>query len=239
LLVAGFLAPVASAQSCPPSADSRAVELRAGDTVGGLTEGFDPAPLKDREVVLTFDDGPDPQATRRILDLLKQRCVVATFFPLGERAAENPALVQRIVSEGHTIGGHTWSHPDLTGMSVGEAADEILRGFQSVKPAGVPAQLFRFPQLLSSPRLLEWLERRGIATVSADIDPWDWAGDPPAQTLQRLKAQLSEKGRGIILLHDNQANTAKLLPDLLDFLAGEGYRVVPLRAAPPIRSGAG
>jgi peptidoglycan/xylan/chitin deacetylase (PgdA/CDA1 family) len=225
--------PAACAEPCDPSVQPPAIELRAGQNVGGLTEGFEILPLKDREVVLTFDDGPDPLATRRVLDLLKERCVAATFFLLGQHADGNPGLVRRILAEGHAVGGHSWSHPTLVDLSLGEATGEILRGFRPLKTAGATAQLFRFPSLSSSPELLDWMKRRGMSAVSADIDPQDWAGDPPAETLQRLKDALSEKGRGIIVLHDNQPNTARLLPDLLDFLDREGYRVVPLRAAPP------
>jgi peptidoglycan-N-acetylglucosamine deacetylase len=232
LLALALIAPAACAQPCDPSARPPAIELRPGQNVGLLTEGFETLPLKDHEVVLTFDDGPDPYTTPQVLDLLRRKCVVATFFPMGERAEKNPGLVKRALAEGHAVGGHTWSHPTLTDLSIAAAAEEILHGFAPLKSAGAPMQLFRFPQLGSSPQLLDWLKRRGVSAVSADIDPWDWAGDPPAQTLQRLREALAEKGRGIILLHDNQPNTAKLLPELLDFLDREGYRVVPLRAAP-------
>lgn len=237
LLALGLAAPIACAQPCDPSARPPAFELQPGQNVGAVTEGFKVLPLKDHEVVLTFDDGPDPQSTRRVLDLLKERCLVATFFPLGANAAEYPSLIKRILADGHAIGGHSWSHPMLVEMAFAGAIDEILRGFAPLEKAGARPQLFRFPSLSSTPELLDWLKRRGISAVSADIDPWDWAGDPPAETLRRLKDAIREKGRGIILLHDNMSNTARLLPDLLDFLDREGYRVVPLRAAPPVGAG--
>jgi peptidoglycan/xylan/chitin deacetylase (PgdA/CDA1 family) len=232
LLALGLCASAVCAQPCNPASQPRAIELQPGQNVGTLTDGFEALPLKDHEVVLTFDDGPDPLSTRRVLDILKERCVTATFFPLGERAEREPALIRRAIAEGHAIGGHTWSHPALPGLSLGAAAAEILGGFRPLKSAGAEMRLFRVPQLAASRDLLDWLKARGVSAVSADIDPRDWAGDPPAQTLQRIKKALAEKKRGVILLHDNMANTARLLPALLDFLAGEGYRVVPLRAAP-------
>jgi peptidoglycan/xylan/chitin deacetylase (PgdA/CDA1 family) len=221
----------AYAQTCDPAARPPAIELAPGQNVGVLTEGFTSPAIRRGEVVLTFDDGPSLKTTRAILDILKKRCLAATFFPLGDRAAEHSDLVKRELAEGHAIGGHTWDHPDLADLPLSDATEEILHGFEPIKSAGVSARLFRFPKLSSSPELLAWLGGRGYSVVGADIDPWDWAVDPPADTLARIKEGLAEKGGGIILLHDDQPNTVQLLPDLLDFLDSEGYRVVLLRAA--------
>jgi peptidoglycan/xylan/chitin deacetylase (PgdA/CDA1 family) len=220
------------AQSCQPL---RTIQLGAGDRIGALTPGYRAAPLQDREVILTFDDGPNPESTPRILDILKARCLTATFFAIGDSAAKHPELVRRGLAEGHTVGGHTNWHRDLTTLTMSEATEDITAGFVPLLAAGGLANLFRFPQLNSTPELLNWLARRGMAAVSADIDPHDWAADPPEETLARLKEQLNEKRRGVILLHDNQPNTAELLTDLLDFLDGQGYRVVGL-AGPGARS---
>lgn len=222
----------AFAQSCQPV---RTVQLGVGDRIGAHTPGYRAAPLQDREVILTFDDGPNPESTPRILDILKARCLTATFFATGDAAAKHPELVRRELAEGHTVGGHTISHQDLTTLTMSEATGEITDGFVPLLAVGGLANLFRFPHLNSTPELLNWLARRGMAAVSADIDPWDWAADPPKETLARLKKQLIEKRRGVILLHDAQPNTAELLPDLLDFLDGQGYRVVGL-AGPGARS---
>lgn len=222
----------AFAQSCQPQ---RTIQLGSGDRIGALTPGYRVAPLQDREVILTFDDGPNPETTPRILDLLKARCLTATFFAIGGSAAKHPELVRRELAEGHTVGGHTISHQDLTTLTMSEATEEITDGFVPLLAAGGLANLFRFPQLNSTPALLNWLARRGMAAVSADIDPWDWAADPPHETLARLKKQLVEQRRGVILLHDAQPNAAELLPDLLDFLDGQGYRVVGL-SGPGARS---
>jgi peptidoglycan/xylan/chitin deacetylase (PgdA/CDA1 family) len=229
-LIAAALAAPANAQSCP--APARTITVAPGQHLGGWGPGFKAAPLGPREVILTFDDGPEPETTPKILDILRKACVPATFFVLGGAAKDHPALMKRELAEGHAVGGHTVSHDDLTEMSFAKATKEITDGFAPVTAAGGQATLFRFPRLFSNEELLDWLSDHGMAAINVDIDPWDWAGDPPAETLERFRKQLNEKGRGIILLHDSQPNTVKLLPDLLDLLRREGYSVVRLVPAP-------
>ncbi|OYX46743.1 MAG: hypothetical protein B7Y90_14605 [Alphaproteobacteria bacterium 32-64-14] len=213
----------------------RTLELDPGQNVGGSTAGYAALDLRDREVVLTFDDGPNPETTPRILDMLSKACVPATFFVLGEPAETYPLLVQRALADGHAVGGHTRSHTDLAEAPFSEATRDITSGFLPVAAAGAESNLFRFPQLSGTPQLLDWLREHGMAAVSADIDPRDWEGQAPAVTLARLKRQIREKGRGIIILHDDQLATVQLLPDLLAFLRSEGYSVVRLVGAPAHR----
>ncbi len=229
LAAAGMLPGAAFAFSCDEA--DRTIELAAGQNVGGAAPGFADLGLRDREVVLTFDDGPDPRTTPVILDILRKACVPATFFVLGGQVADHLDLVKRELAEGHTLGGHSTRHVDLTQEPFEVAVRDIAEGFRPLKSAGVDANLFRFPLLRTTPELLAWVNANGLAAVAADIDPRDWAGDAPAQTLARLKDQLEEKGGGIILLHDNQPNTVRLLPDLLAFLSREGYSVVRLAGA--------
>lgn len=219
--------------------DARTIRLAPGEHVGGTESGFRALGLRDHEVVLTFDDGPTPETTPQILDILKASCTPATFFMLGEAAMQNPALVKRVFAEGHGVGGHSWSHNDLSVMTLGQAARDVSEGLRPVATSGRRVTLFRFPHLKSTPQLLNWLEGAGLTAIGVDIDPWDWAGEPPQQTMARLTQQLAAKGRGVILLHDNQPNTAKLLPVLLDFLRREGYSVVRLTGAADDRQLAG
>ena len=231
-LIAGLslaLAPSAFAQAC--KSQPRIVELAPGHHAGAWPQGFEPLPLRPREIVLTFDDGPNPESTPAILDLLKANCLKATFFPMGPNAKDHPDLVKRILAEGHAIGGHTWDHAPLPDMKLAEATADIEHGFAPLRAAGAPVSLFRFPQLAASSDLLAWLDAHRITAVSADIDPSDWAGDPPVQTMARFKEKLKEKGGGIVILHDSQPNTARLLPGLIEFLRREGYSVVTLRLA--------
>jgi peptidoglycan/xylan/chitin deacetylase (PgdA/CDA1 family) len=231
--VAAMLPGAAFAFNCDRS--ERTIELAAGQNVGGGEPGYEALDLRAREVVLTFDDGPDAETTPYILDMLREACVPATFFVLGGQAEEHPDLLKRELAEGHTVGGHTTSHADLSEETFGAATRDIVDGFGPVEAAGADASLFRFPHLASTPELLAWMKANGMAAVGADIDPSDWAGDPPNQTLERLTDQLKARGGGIILLHDDQPNTVKLLPGLLAFLSREGYAVVRLAGAPAQR----
>lgn len=211
----------------------RTIELSAGQNVGGGTPGYEALDLEPREVVLTFDDGPNADTTPAILDMLRAACVPATFFVLGGQAEENPDLLKRELAEGHAVGGHTVSHADLSEETFADATRDIVDGFAAVEAAGAEANLFRFPKLQTTPELLAWVNANGMAAVGADIDPMDWEGDAPERTLARLTRELKEEGGGIILLHDSQPNTVKLLPGLLDFLSREGFSVVRLTGARP------
>src|SRR5206468_7156873 len=133
-------------------------------------------PLDDHEIVLTFDDGPWPATTPKVLAALASECVRATFFLIGKQASEYPALVRRIAAEGHTIGHHTWLHRSLMRIRPAETNDEIDRGISAVETAlhgvatitpGTP--FFRFPGFESTPATLELLRSRGIVVFGADL----------------------------------------------------------------------
>ncbi len=189
--------------------------------------------LEPREVVLTFDDGPWPGPTDRVLDALQRECVRASFFLLGRNAVKFPALARRALAEGHTVAHHTHSHPLLTGMSVERAEAEIDRGFAAVDTAlygraGSPptTPFFRFPGFASSPALLERLARRGIVVFGADLWASDWIPMTPAHELELVLRRLTASGGGIVLFHDIHAQTAAMLPEFLRELKRRGYRVV-------------
>lgn len=201
-------------------------------------------PLADKEVVLTFDDGPYPPTTRRVLAALARECVRATFFLIGQHAAANPALVKEIEAQGHSIGHHTLSHPSLLRIPHDKAVNEIERGFAADEMAlhGVATTtpttpFFRFPGFESTPALLTLLEARGIAVFGADFWASDWNPMTPAQELALVTARLEAARHGIILFHDPKAQTAAMLPDFLRYLKTHGYRVVHLVTAvvPPAR----
>src|SRR5215468_7324657 len=114
-------------------------------------------PLQPKEVVLTFDDGPEPASTSRVLDALKRECVRASFFVLGRSAAAHPALVRRALQEGHTVAHHSFAHPLLNHMAVGAAEAEINHGFAAVDAAlygkadrNPVTPFFRFPGFASN-----------------------------------------------------------------------------------------
>jgi peptidoglycan/xylan/chitin deacetylase (PgdA/CDA1 family) len=196
-------------------------------------------PLEDREVVLTFDDGPWPATTSRVLKALAQECVRATFFLIGKPASEHPALVRAIAAEGHTVGHHTWTHHDLKYMKPENATGEIDKGIAAVETALHGAAtttpttpFFRFPYFEMTPQTLDSLQTRGIAVFGADLWASDWNKMTPQQELKLLTERLASARKGIILLHDPKAQTAAMLPAFLRYLRDNHYRVVHLEPAP-------
>lgn len=193
-------------------------------------------PLEPKEVVLTFDDGPMPPMTNKVLDILRAECVRATFFLIGRNAKAFPALVRQIARDGHTIANHTQNHP-LVHMSFGYAVREFDTGFRTIAAAlepegGAPAPFIRFPGLFNVDAVETHLNGKGISVLSADFLADDWLPISPEQVLARGLARLQQKGSGVMLLHDVQPRTALILPKLLQELKARGYRIVHIVPAP-------
>jgi peptidoglycan/xylan/chitin deacetylase (PgdA/CDA1 family) len=213
---------------------SRTMEIDAspGIRLGSMQYGRR-LPLRRKEVVLTFDDGPLAGATPRVLEALAAECVKATFFMVGRMALSYPGLVREVAAAGHTIGTHSYSHPKyMKNLALASAARNIERGFEAVAAAlgdsAEPAPFFRFPGLSRSSALDAYLLDRGLAVFSADIVGDDWRGISPSQILKRVLSRLERQGSGIILLHDIKQETADMLPRLLDELKARGYKIVHL-----------
>jgi len=227
----------ARAAACPHAGalgTSRELAVDAATTPQVGTKQFPQTlPLDDREVVLTFDDGPWPGTTPKVLAALSAQCVRATFFLIGKPASEHPELVRRIAAEGHTIGQHTWSHRSLMRIPPDQATEEIDHGIAAVETAlhGVATKVpstpfFRFPGFESTPATLDLLQSRGIVVFGADLWASDWNPMTPAQELKLVTDRLKAAGRGIILFHDPKARTAAMLPAFLRYLRDNHYRVV-------------
>lgn len=201
-------------------------------------------PLADHEVVLTFDDGPHPPTTSKVLAALAQECVRATFFLIGQHASEHPDMVKRIARDGHTIGHHTWSHPFMARIPSDKAVSEIDRGIAADEMAlkGVATTtpstpFFRFPYFESTPGQLDLLQSRGIVVFGADLWASDWNEMTPEQELKLVTERLAAAGKGIILFHDPKARTAAIMPAFLKYLKDNGFRVVHVvPAGPPQKS---
>ena len=197
--------------------------------------------LDRREVVLTFDDGPWPGTTAKILDTLRAECVRATFFVLGRNALAHPDILRRELAEGHTVAHHTWSHPLLGRIATGAAEAEIDRGIAAVdgvlygKEESQPVTpFFRFPGFASTPALLDLLARRRIVVFGADLWASDWNPMSPDAELRLVLHRLEQARGGIVLFHDTKRQTATMLPAFLRALKARGFRVVhviPRRAA--------
>jgi peptidoglycan/xylan/chitin deacetylase (PgdA/CDA1 family) len=236
-----------NAPAAPPSASiapcdkpgglglSRIVEI---DTTGGPGFGFEHFKqydfLRDKEVVLTFDDGPWPENTPAVLRALADNCIKATFFEIGEHATWHPEITKQVVEAGMTLGTHTWSHKDLArnpyAKDIELAKAEIEMGFSAVhNAAGVPiAPFFRFPALQHPPDLLAYMSERNIAVFSADFDSRDFKMRKPEEVIKSVMTKLEKNGKGIILMHDFRRATAEAMPELLRQLKAGGYKVVHL-----------
>lgn len=206
----------------------------------GLKSFPETLPLQDKEVVLTFDDGPWPPTTTRILQALAQECVHATFFLIGKSASEHPDLVRRIAAEGHTIGHHTWSHRSALRIPAKDATAEIDRGIAADEKAlhGIATTtpttpFFRFPGFESTPETLDLLKGRGIVVFGADFWASDWNEMTPKQEFNLLVKRLRAARKGIILLHDSKARTAAMLPAFLRYLRDNDYHVVHVAPKEP------
>lgn len=212
---------------------SRVIEI---DTKGGPGYGYHQyrmnTLLDDKEVVLTFDDGPLPVHTRAILKALDQHCTKATFFSVGRMALAYPDTVKDIIKRGHTLGAHTWSHRYQLGkVPANVSRNEIELGFSAVqKAAGQPiAPFFRFPFLSDSRPLLQYLGDRDLAVFSIDVDAIDYRAKSADRVIANVFRELEPQRKGILLFHDIQPSTAAALPEVLRQLKARGYRVVHLK----------
>jgi peptidoglycan/xylan/chitin deacetylase (PgdA/CDA1 family) len=209
---------------------SRVVEL---DTTGGPGFGFEHFKthdfLRPGEVVLTFDDGPWPGNTPKVLAALAANCTKATFFPIGKHAMWHPEILRQVAAAGHSIGSHTWSHADLVKLKNPQAAkDEIEKGISAVKWAlgTEQAPFFRFPALRHPPEMVTYLGERGIGIFSTDMDSFDFKATKPQQVVTAVMTKLKKMGKGIVLMHDFQHATAEAAPTLLSELKANGYKIV-------------
>ena len=164
----------------------------------------------------------------------------ATFFMIGVNAVEFPALAKRVYDEGHTVGFHTFSHPDVESISHETAKADINKGISAVRDAlgeGRHAAPFYRPPYLSMTRELErYLNSRGLMVWSIDADSEDWASSNEAGLLKRTLERLETAGKGILLMHDIQPVTARVLPRLLAELKKRNFRIVHVTPSPENRS---
>ena len=220
---------------------ARTVEI---DTTGGPGFGFEHFKqldfLRDKEVVMTFDDGPWPVNTLSVLKTLADECTKAVFFPIGKHASYYPEILKQVAAAGHTIGSHTWSHANLNNKKLTEAQrkEEIEKGFSAVKWAlgASPAPFFRFPALLLPPEMVTYLGERNIGIFSTDLDSFDFKASKAQTIVDNVMRKVDKMGKGIILMHDFQKHTGEALPDLLRKLKAGGYKVVHMRAKAPVQT---
>ena len=235
----------AQAADCPRKGalgTSRVLSVDAANTPRvGLKSFPQTLPLRDHEVVLTFDDGPWPVNTPSVLKTLAEECTTGIFFPIGKHATYFPEILKQVAAAGHTIGSHTWSHANLNNKKLTEdqRKEEIEKGFSAVKWAlgGTSfAPFFRFPALQHPPEMVTYLGTRNVVIFSCDLDSFDFKASKPQTVIDSVMKKLDKLGKGIVLMHDFQKHTAEALPELLRKLKAGGYKVVAMRAKDPVQT---
>ena len=176
-------------------------------------------------LALTFDDGPHPENSPKLLEILKQHNAKATFFILGNNAEKYPVLLKRMKEEGHEIGNHSWSHPHLTAMDFPEIRSELERTSKAVSDAtGQSPKVFRPPFIDTNPTLENWINKElGMKSIICSVDSLDWKDKDPVLARQHV---LEGAAPGAIVLMHERASTAEALSGILDELATQGYQFV-------------
>jgi peptidoglycan-N-acetylglucosamine deacetylase len=184
----------------------------------------------EKVVALTFDDGPTPEYTDGVLDVLRERGVRATFFLIGGEAEKNIEQVRALIADGHELGNHTFSHPDMTLASVDKAKDEVERTDAVLRSAGYSGEIhFRPPFSKKLIGLPLYLSDHGRTTVTCDVEPEsyrDIAADP--KLIVEHVLEKTQPG-SIILLHvmyKARETSRQALPDVIDGLKARGFRFV-------------
>lgn len=241
----GLGSPGAAAAECPghPNAlgTSRVlvVDPQEHPRIGAM-QYKETLPLRDHEVVLTFDDGPVPKYSNQVLQILADECVKATFFTIGRQAKADPEGVRKLAAAGHTIGTHSQNHPlSFNRMTLDRVKPEVDQGIASTAAAlSDPSALspfFRVPGLLRGEAVENYAGTLGLQMWSADFLADDWRSISGTKVYELAIKRLEARGKGILLLHDIHARTVDALPKILTELKAKGYRIVHVVAATPDR----
>ncbi|WP_413290078.1 polysaccharide deacetylase family protein [Bdellovibrio sp. HCB337] len=209
-----------------------------------LSKGYRAATgdVQPKELVLSFDDGPEPSLTPRILDILEMVQAKVMFFHVGPHVRQNPAIVKRAALDGHIMGSHSMTHRCLasnaicakanngTPLTFAEAEAEIRGGHQALQDVlGFVDPFFRFPFGESDPALSAFLASRQVGQFYWNVDSGDWKAQDNKVLLQNVLAQIDKVQRGIVLFHDTQRRTLEILPHFLRAIYDRGYTLVVLQ----------
>jgi polysaccharide deacetylase family sporulation protein PdaB len=181
-----------------------------------------------KRIALTFDDGPHPTQTMKILELLDEYGVKATFFVIGENAEYYPEIVAQEVSRGHEVGNHSFSHPNMSKFTEDEISAEIRRTDEAIKrAAGITPRIFRPPEGAYTQSVVRAAEKTKKQTVIWTVDTMDWAKSPCDKIVENVKSNVTSGS--IILYHDHthrDAHTYESLAVLIPYLKAQGYEFV-------------
>ncbi len=240
--LAGAIAPVAAtAPALPPSAGAPGANglpalfppQGAVPALGAVTTppmkraaSYRSVEVDGPYIALTFDDGPSPETTPKLLKILAERNIKATFFVLGTHATANPDILRSQIAAGHEVGNHSWNHPQLTKIKL-EAADKQIEDTSAAiqNATGVKPIYLRPPYGSMTPALQHHIsEKYGISTIYWSVDPLDWKIRDPQSVYDQIMKQV--KPGAIVLAHDIHATTVAAMPRLLDALIAKGYKFV-------------
>lgn len=184
-------------------------------------------PLPPKVVNLTFDDGPHSVNTQKILNTLDVYGIRANFFVMGKNARAYPFILREIANRGHSVGTHSMNHHNLPNMSFEKAVNEITSAINVINQIlGGVDPFFRFPYGARTPALRSYLAQNNISDFFWTVDTLDWKYKNPSALLTYALDQTRKSGRGIVLFHDIQPQTAAILPAYLEALTSEGYSTV-------------
>ncbi len=228
---------VAQTPAEPPQAAPAPILAEAPAHIGDLTAAPAPgtAPAKitfsscsvdGPYIAITFDDGPHAQYTPRLLDMLKQRGIRATFFVVGQNAAEYPEILKRIAAEGHEIANHSYTHPILASMGEAGLRDQMDKTHQAVlKATGVNMKVMRPPYGALSEPQRRWVRSNfGYSVILWDVDPLDWKFRDAGRVEQEILSHT--RAGSIILAHDIHKSTVDAMPSTIDTLVSKGFKFV-------------
>ena len=192
----------------------------------GTKTTYSQVPVSAKVLAMTFDDGPHPSLTPRLLDMMKQRHIKATFFVVGQNAKEYPEILRRIVAEGHEIGTHTWSHAYLTKLSLAAVRKEFADAQDAVTVAtGIKPVVFRPPYGATNTAVKSLIMNEfGNRTILWSVDPEDWKRPGVSVVTSRLVT--GAHPGAILLAHDIHASTIEAMPATFDRLTSMGYKFV-------------
>ena len=194
-----------------------------------------PTPVSGRYIALTFDDGPYPPYTNRLLDVLQEKKVKATFFLVAEQAQRHPELVRRALAEGHTVGLHAFLHRDFLKLTEQETCEDLALGKKVLHAiTGKDPVYWRPPHGFRDVSVMKLADREGLTVVNWSVAPRDWTGIDKREILNRIMDKADDGA--IVLLHDGDSPfykasrqaTVDAVPLLIDSLREKGYHLVSL-----------
>lgn len=219
-------APAATATAPPPEVSGAANTVNAAQPIAPKVT-FSRVLVDGPYIAMTFDDGPSGANTPRLLDLAAKKHIKLTFFLIGQNAARYPQLVQRELAEGHQVGNHSYTHPDLAKMSDDAVRAEIQKTQDAIiNASGYKPIVMRPPYGALTARQRLWVANDfGFKIILWDVDPLDWKGPPTAEVIaQRIIA--GTRPGSIILSHDIHPHTVDAMPEVFDTLLAKGYKFV-------------